>query len=213
MFAYCSNSPVFCSDETGHAVSGTGITAICDGGSAKPKRVGPGLAYDQTEGTINGQGILPYANDPLGFSTYARSGCAVIAIYNAMQLLGKPQSLGSTADEFLFYCGSIGFGLGGVGPWSFDNYFRRHDVDYTRLPSYDKLTDNISEGDIIVFTAMNKKWNPFGGFHTMTAQYINGEYQVYNLYNNSVSAKAFSDLRDAFENGRWIYGYSLENGN
>lgn len=47
----------------------------------------------------------------------------------------------------------------------------------------------------------------------MTAQYINGEYQVYNLYNNSVSAKAFSDLRDAFENGRWIYGYSLENGN
>ena len=51
-------------------------------------------AAGQVRGTLNGQLALPFAGEKLGLGTYGKNGCGIIAVYNALQLLGRPQPLG-----------------------------------------------------------------------------------------------------------------------
>ena len=161
---------------------------------------------DMTNGLINNQSKFLYSGEAVGFGSYANSGCAVIATYNAMQLLGRNASLGAIRDEYLYKHGSILFGLGGVGPWSFDDYFENHGINCTGYSSYTSLNANIAEGDVVVFTVMNNRNNIFAGFHTMCAQYIDGTYLVYNAYSNSPFPSG-RDLSSIYPNQLWIYGY------
>ena len=163
--------------------------------------------YDKKSGLINGQKIFEYANSLCGAGTYANNGCAIIAIYNAMQLLDNPQSLGSIEHEFSWEHGMLMLGLWGVAPWSFDDYFHAHKVSNAGYRYYDTMMHNISEGDVVVFTVVNNVWNPFDGFHTMTAQYVGGQFVVYNAYRGYAYSWTCSSLSAIYDNSKWVYGY------
>lgn len=218
MFAYCLNNPIVLSDDCGT------ISRVCISDEFNPLimpwetgkgGVGGGNTteyhypspYDKKTGLINGQGVFDYADYLCGVGNYADNGCEIIAIYNSMQLLGCPQSLGAIEHEFSWDHGMLLMGLWGVGPWVFDDYFDAHGVSNVGYGNYDTMMQNISEGDVVVFTVMNNSCNLFEGFHTMAAQYVGGQFVVYNAYSNSTRAWTFSSLCAIYDNSKWIYGY------
>ena len=181
-----------------------------DGGSGYP--IDPYIAKtpdEQVTGMVNGQGNLPYSNTSIGLGTYGKSGCAYIAIYNALQLIRKPKSLGSVTEEVYWDHGTLFFGAGGVSPWSMESYFTANGIQTSGAYSVESLTASISEGDVIVFTVFNSKNNIFNGWHAMTALYTGGNYLVFNQYNNSTTYNKYSSLNEAFSNGVWIYGMRI----
>ena len=210
MFAYCGNSPLCYADSSGTrreliAMSTYDIINV-------PPVTVPQIAdtpAEQTEGVINGQGNLPYSSHSIGWGSYEKSGCGYIAVYNAMQLIGQPQSLQSVTSEIFDIHGSVFYGAGGVGPWSMQSYFDAHDISYTGSHSAEVLTAGISEGSVIVYTIWNKKGNIFKGWHAMTALYTDGSYLVFNRYNNSTSHVEYSALSESYANGAWIYGIRI----
>lgn len=206
MFAYCLNNPVVNSDT--HGLAARHMMASTYAGNALPMPIDvPEFAetpLTQTDGVINGQARLPYADYRIGLGSYGISGCAYIATYNAMQLIGKPQSLALVTMEVFAY-GAVALGAGGAGPWGTAAYFNAHGIEYEGSFFANRLTSNISEGSVITFTA----WYP-GGWHAMTARYTNGEYWVYNRYNHDVQCTIYTSLSDAYSNGWWIYGFRLD---
>lgn len=219
MFAYCLNNPVALSDASGAAakVCLTADSAIDDtpwwdhspgGGGYVRTRLYRGT-YSKVSGLINGQVIFEYANARCGIGNYAHNGCAIIAIYNAMQLTGRAQSLGAIEHEFLTEHGMILGGAFGSGPWSFDNYFAAHGISNVGYRCYLCFLENVSDGDVIVFTVVNNGWNPCKGFHTMAAQYVDGQFVVYNVYNDYASPWYTDSLNSIFKHSNWLYGYII----
>ena len=70
-------------------------------------------AAGQVRGTLNGQLALPFAGEKLGLGTYGKNGCGIIAVYNALQLLGRPQPLGEIGTDFVRHHRLLFGGLGG----------------------------------------------------------------------------------------------------
>jgi len=134
----------------------------------------------------------------------------MIAIYNAMALYGRPQDLDVITTEFFLFHGMILGGLGGAGPWSFDSYFDWHRIPHTGYCDYDSLLQNVSDGDIVVFTVMNSQSDLSQGFHTMAAQYNNGAFTVYNIYSNMTTSCTLTTLNSVYRDSLWIYGYILK---
>ena len=206
MFAYCNNNPVVLVDYSGMLPFGMNATQVVinDGGGGYP--IYPYIANtpdEQIFGMVNGQSKLPYSDVRIGLGSYGKSGCPYIATYNAMQLIGKPQSLSSITSEMFRY-GAVAFGAGGAGPWATAKYFDAHEIDYTGSFSADRLVANISEGSVIVFTVFYPT-----GWHAMTALYAGGRYLVFNEDNSSSTYKPYSSLENAFLNGVWIYGFRI----
>ena len=200
MFAYCNNNPVVFKDAGGTAPWPTTV-AINDGGGGYPTYSNiASTPQDQISGVINGQALLPYADYLIGFGSYGFSGCQYIAVYNAMQLIGKPQSLADVTNEVFSY-GAVANGLCGAGPWAAISYFSAHDVDYIGSSSADALVAYISEGSVIVFTV----WCS-AGWHAMTALYTQGGYLVFNRYNDRNEIRKYSSLEEAYTEGMWLYG-------
>ena len=204
MFAYCNNNPANFKDTCGTVPCHTTLDIKDRDGSYIVYSNIASTPQNQISGAINGQALLPYADSPIGFGTYGISGCQYIAVYNAMQLIGKPQSLASVTNEIFSY-GAVAWGLFGAGPWAAASYFSAHDVDYVGSFSADTLVADISEGSVIVFTA----WCS-AGWHAMTALYTKGEYIIFNRYDNLSETKTYESLSDAYSNGWWIYGIRID---
>ena len=220
MFAYCLNNPASYMDSTGHCSCTISTrldsyfefaaVCLCGGGYRYP--IYPYVAAspeEQISGMVNGQGNLPYSDTSIGLGTYGKSGCAYIAIYNACQLIGMPRSLSDITRDVFWSHGTLFFGAGGVAPWSMESYFAANGIVTKGSYSYESLTADIVEGDVIVFTVLNNRNNIFKGWHAMTALYTGGNYLVFNQYNNSTTYRSYSALDEAFSKGVWIYGMRI----
>lgn len=171
----------------------------------------PDDPYSKDEGLINGQAVFEYAEYSFGFGTYASSGCAVIAVYNARQLLGQGESLGRISDDFLVCHGTLLGGAWGVAPWDINDYFIANNIPYTGYRSYDAFLSDVSEGDVVIFTIIVAENNIFEGFHTMAAQHQNGSFVVYNVSNDRSTSYLATSLLNMYVDGPsgWVYGYNL----
>ena len=201
MFAYCGNNPANKKDIPGtmHAA-----TCVLDGGIPVTTYQIANTPKEQTWGVINGQGTLPYANVAIGFGSYGKSGCQYIAMYNLLQLIGKPQSLESITVEMYDYGAVLG-GAGGAGPWAAARFLQNHNIAHVGSFSAEKLAAGITEGSVITFTVMYPT-----GWHAMTALYINNEYWVFNRYDQEIRHIPFSSISDTVVGGWWIYGIRVD---
>lgn len=159
----------------------------------------------QTAGLINGQALLPYASTPICLGSYGKSGCTYIALYNAMQLLGRPQALGQIVREVFPY-GAVLFGLLGAGPWGMIHYLKRHGICYTASCSPAVLTEGIAQEDVVVFTAVNDRRSLLRGWHSMAVQYLDGRYHVYNRYSASPVCHVYDTFEEIFREGIFLRG-------
>lgn len=207
MFAYCNNNPINCIDTSGCLSASVGPNAMLYDGGGRKNVIIPDDKYSKTTEMINGQGVFEFADEPMGIGTYSDNGCGIVAVYNAMQLLGEHQALGSIEDDFLLMNGMLLCGLWGVAPWSIGDYFASQGIAYTGYLSFEGLANNVSEGDVIVFMVMNNVNNIFAGFHYMSAQYVSGGFVVYNMYTNSTTSKLVQSLDPVYGSSGWTYGY------
>ena len=165
-------------------------------------------AAGQVRGTLNGQLALPFAGEKLGLGTYGKNGCGIIAVYNALQLLGRPQPLGRIGAAFIQRHRLLFSGLGGTAPWFIAVFFREQGVPCAGSFSCRRLSETSTEGSVIVFTVMNGR-HPFRGFHTMAAQKDCGGFTVYNVGPYDSGSRRCSSLRDAFPGGVFIRGFRV----
>lgn len=165
-------------------------------------------AAGQIRGALNGQLALPFAGEKLGLGTYGKNGCGIIAVYNALQLLGCPQPLGEIGAAFVRHHRLLFGGLGGTAPRCIAAFFRERQIPCAGSFSCRRLTEDCGEGSVIVFTVMNAR-HPFRGFHTMAARKDFGGFTVYNVGPNDSGSRRCSSLRDAFPGGVFVRGYRV----
>ena len=207
MFAYCGNNPVICLDPKGtihYSVTPTAQFCIDVGNSLN---IDLDNKYTKRHGMINGQKVFKYADESMGWGTYGNNGCGIIAIYNALQLLGISETLGQIEAEIQYIGGYCAMGLLGIVPWAIDSYFTSHGISCSGYSSFYAMSKDVKEGSIIVFLVLNNKYTLLGGAHYMTAQYSNGEYIVYNLDDYWPEPESRTSLFEPYGNSGFIYGY------
>ena len=165
-------------------------------------------AAEQVRGALNGQLALPFAGEKLGLGTYGKNGCGIIALYNALQLLGRPRPLGEIGAAFVRRHRLLFGGLGGTAPRCIAAFFRERGIPCAGSFSCRRLTESCAEGSVLVFTVMNGR-HPFRGFHTMAARKDCGGFTVYNVGPYDSGSRRCSSIRDAFPGGVFIRGFRV----
>lgn len=149
----------------------------------------------EINGPINGQGLPPVKDMRYGISDIARAGCGVIAVYNALLLLGNPHRFHDViawADQKA----AAAFGLAGTLPWKARYLFQR--LGYTVAAVTDEaLFDRYAQhADACLFTYWNQKGSVRQGMHTVCLQYRSGAVDIYNLFNCCAGISHKSTLKE-----------------
>ena len=209
MFAYCNNSPIILSDESGHIPDPFSPVDIfgCHGRSKPATTQIPESIYTKSEGYIYVQNHSPCNYTPFGFGTYVKNGCGVIAVYNTMQLLGQKETLAVIDTEIFIRNGYSLGGLLGVTRGSIRSYFQDQGISCTGYATYAALSQNVREGSVIIVMVLNNANNIFDGAHYMAAQYINGQYQVYNIHGYALDSVSRDSLLSPYAGSWFLYGF------
>ena len=200
MFAYCENNPIMGTDPTGK------YTFLCreleDDDEKENRTPKLDLELGATFNPINGQAICEYAEMKFGeTSTVAESGCAVIALYNALTAKGYSISF----EKTLRGCEGVNILPCSLGVWpgAINRFLYCHGVPYEKFCSQRKLQDSMKNGDVAIVTYWTQPFN-FNA-HTVAVQMINDSYYVYNKGNYNAKVSIYDSL-DEVVSGGFIYG-------
>ena len=136
----------------------------------------------EISGPINGQGLSPVKDMRYGITNIARAGCGVIAVYNALLLLGNPHSFRDVVAWGDQKAAAL-FGLLGTLPWKAKGLFRRLGYTVTAVTDAALFDRHAQQADVCLFTYWNRKGSIRKGMHTVCLQYRSGGIDVYNLSN------------------------------
>lgn len=145
-------------------------------------------------GVINGQGLDPVRQMKYGHTSVEKSGCGLIAVYNALVLLGNPQSL---ADIILWgdYCAAVFCGFGGTNPWAAGRLLRRMGYTVKSVSHRSQYDSEAKRADVCLFTFWNNIPNLTRGMHSVCARYEADAVRVYNpasFHNHSTVKGSFA---------------------
>ena len=213
MFAYCNNNSVNGYDPSGlYNLSVNVMTADTGRSDVIPDPISYPI------GTINGQGLDPYADIPFGLSTVGDAGCSAIACYNAMWLIGKKPTLRYVLDYFECHFNPRWFG---VMPTEIGGFLDDHSIAYSNLGSFAEVESALrSGGGVAIITFWNKAWqnfdgetrvNVFGGAHTVAVTLTeSGKICIYNANNTSLRPREICCWDEYVNTGGFICGYYIE---
>ena len=154
----------------------------------------------ELSGPINGQGLDPIKDMRYGISNIARAGCGVIAVYNALLLLGNPhrfQDVVAWGDQKA----AAAFGLLGTLPWKAKRLFQRLGYTVSAITDEALLDSGARHADVCLFTYWNQKGSIRRGMHTVCLQYRSGAIDVYNLSNRCAGVSHKSTLKEWVSSG------------
>ncbi|MBD5085167.1 MAG: hypothetical protein HDT33_09010 [Clostridiales bacterium] len=149
----------------------------------------------ELSGPINGQGLSPVKDMRYGIVDIARAGCGVIAVYNALLLLGNPHRFPDVVawgDQ----TAAAAFGLLGTLPWKAKHLFQRLGYTVTTVTDEALFDRYAQDADVCLFTFWNQKGSIRQGMHTVCLQYRSGAIDVYNLSNSHARVSRKSTLRE-----------------
>ena len=208
MFCYCENNPVMTCDPSGNIRVSILEKELFHVPVTTP--IPADSPEDQVYGVVNGQDLLSYADERIGLGSYGKSGCAYIAAYNALQLVGKGKPLSVVTNEIYHDYGSVLFGAFGVAPATLAVYLRDQGIVSVESANLNTLVNGITDGSVITFTAWNNSNNPLSGWHAMTALYTNEEYLLFNRYDRDSKPRNYSSLSTAIGGGEFLYGVRID---
>ena len=149
----------------------------------------------EVSGPVNGQGLPPVKDMRYGVSHIARAGCGVIAVYNALLLLGNPHRFCEVVAWGDRKAAAL-FGLLGTLPWRAKKLFQQlgYTVDtVTDVALFDRCAQ---QADTCLFTYWNQKGSIRQGMHTVCLHYRSGAIDVYNLSNRCSGVSRKSTLKE-----------------
>ena len=139
------------------------------------------------QGSINGQGLAPFAALPYGAWNVGNNGCEVIAVYNALLALRRPRPLAEIAAA-LEKDGLLFNGFGGTNVSAVERYLRRCGIDVTVLrraerAQYDEAVQSAGCAVLAYWTGPTLRrpdgeWNML---HTVSVQRCDGGVEVCNV--------------------------------
>ncbi len=132
----------------------------------------------------------------------SRVGCAVVAVYNVMLRLGKPQPYADVVRD----CERLGlpwlFGALGTKPRKLGRYFRLHGVAFGRIRKADAFKAALNDCSAAIVCTWNSKIT--NGIHFYAVLKENGRLMSANQhYSNGLLDFDTSCIR----NDRFIVGY------
>ncbi len=214
MFAYCNNNSVNGYDPSGlYNLSVNVMTADTGRSDVIPDPISYPI------GTINGQGLDPYADIPFGLSTVGDAGCSAIACYNAMWLIGKKPTLRYVLDYFECHFNPRWFG---VMPTEIGGFLDDHSIAYSNLGSFAEVESALrSGGGVAIITFWNGTFqddsgnpiaiNPFKGAHTVAVTLTeSGMIRIYNPDNHALKPIEICYWEKYVNTGGFICGYYIE---
>ncbi len=206
---YCENNPVARSDQHGN----NWITDILD------KIFGKDASENcnEIDHLIFGQDSEETKNIPFGSSTIGEAGCGVIALFNALKLLGFKANLYDIRDYFVErnYFRTLG-----TMPSGIRSYLSSRNI-YYESSNNPSIIEKTKLGGVVIVTFWNEMgpiilpnfndiYNPFivvygpiisSGAHTVAIKYAGGYYWVYNASSTETSAQSVEDYNDYLEGG------------
>ena len=153
----------------------------------------------EISGPVNGQGLPPVKDMRYGVSNVARAGCGVIAVYNALLLLGNPHCLHDVIAWGDRKAAAV-FGLLGTLPWKAGRLFQRLGYTVTAVTDKTQFDRCARRADVCLFTYWNQRGSVRRGMHTVCLQYRGRAIDVYNLFNSCAGVSRKASLEE------WIAG-------
>ncbi len=151
---------------------------------------------------INGQANCKFSNYSFGCTIVAKSGCAVIATYNALNLKGYMYPFETCLKDYEKLRPSTRFL--GVMPYEVGSVLSSHGISHEGYWSIYNLEKDMKNGDVAIVTY----WVGAGRAHTVAIQKASGGYTIFNASNNSPQPAYKNSIIDIVGNG-YIYGYRL----
>ena len=160
------------------------------------------------DGIINGQSCSPAGKMKYGLFNLSHGGSEMIAIYNAVQLLGQKAPLSDICLE-MYRDSSVLCGLLGSNPLKLDTYFRNHNIPCYKMNNSESFWAELtrSKCGIISF------WKMHGRFklpHTVCVEIINGRIRVYNLNSKHAYSYEYCTHREFTNPKDFIVGYCFK---
>ena len=153
-------------------------------------------------GPINGQGLGALAALPYGAWRMGENGCEVIAVYNALLTLGKPQPLPEIAAA-LERGGLLFNGFGGTNLSAAAAYLRRQGVDVTvlRRRDRDRYDAALSASDCAILSywtgaALRRPGGDWNTLHTVLIRRVPGGVEVFNSDNDRPTPRRAERVED-----------------
>lgn len=148
-----------------------------------------------------------YADFRYGFASFDQVGCGVVAAYNAMLAIGKPEELAQVIYEFekwgIEY--SVGWGHLGSNPRHIYRYLSRHDVRYKKINSLYTLDRyaKIPTSEHFILGRWNKPITD--GAHIFYIHKIDSD--AFIAYNNNQDKDTAESIYDFGEGYVYMSGY------
>ena len=123
-----------------------------------------------------------------GIKPMSHNGCGIIAVYNALLLLGEKPDFHNAAEYFEKH-GKWFFGLLGTKPWKFGGYLKKFGFK-TKLCS-----PETAENGVYIITV----WNKRPGMHYMAVNKTENGIYVYNGYRRRDTYDHYRNFESFFE--------------
>ena len=115
----------------------------------------------------------------LGITEMKNNGCEVIAAYNALKVLGKPQDIRAIAYSFETD-GQMLLGAFGTNPYAVGRYFEKIGYNVKTIEGDDILTKPTPKADAYIVSFWNSD-DVTDALHTVAARRTkDGGYEVFN---------------------------------
>ena len=161
------------------------------------------------EGPINGQALGAVSGMKFGLSNMSRSGCEVIAVYNALLLHHKRVPFTEIARYMERFRVLLGFW--GTDFWVLGHCLKHYGLKAQRVREPEKVRDAIMAGRIVVYVYWcGKRFR--SSVHTVCLRRHGDHMHVYNAYNKCGHVYT-AKYADYLQKSKMIYGYIIgENG-
>ena len=111
--------------------------------------------------------------------TVGQVGCAAVAVYNALRLVGRPTDFCKILAQFESLRMPWLFGMFGTKPLSLKRFFRRNLIPFQNYYSLSKFRTALSEGYVGIICAWNKG---FRGIHFYCVFHKDGKLRSLNQF-------------------------------
>ena len=148
-------------------------------------------------GLLNAQDMGVLRQYRYGLFSFGWCGCEVIATYNFLQMIGKPQPLCEIARE-IYRCGHLLLGFFGTNVYVLQRYLRRHGIAAYHTTDQTEFLTLAPKGACGIVSFWTGK--PLrSSIHTVAYRMEpDGRVTVFNRYNKKDFDHVYDTLTDAF---------------
>ncbi len=140
-----------------------------------------------------GQGAGELSTLRIGTKEFAHSGCCVIALFNALSIIGRKPKMCEIVS-YMEKKGLVAYGMFGVNPVAIGKFLKKEGICFTRYKDMTQLEQDYAEGDSVISLY---RWASAGGLglHYVALKRENEVWKAYNVYSSSAQIYEYPDLK------------------